>query len=471
MFKTRGNNEMDTATDFRSKCKEIRDAIYAEAEVYKVTGKTFRDVLFSVAEKNSIVQKCLKDIQTFTDLVDVLDRDGRMTPPVEITPSAVERAAAILKLLKAPPLVLPMFKTDVLHFRAEDNIKDVVLKMQKLSYSQAPVLGMNGVIEALLTTDTIVRWLAQHLIEDRKFLKLREAPLGDVLVCAESSSTGAKPFDTISPKTNCIQVLKAFEQAQTSDCRLDALIITDDGTKNGKIVGIITGWDLPKVVRETSVNRIIEEAAGAKKVANATSFTLEGSTYRIRFKGKEWTVKKCAGSAYLHELLYNPKKEFRSTELISRLSGKYQGLGKGGAEESYETSFSTASGASSNVDPSMKKAFDEYFKEMKDIDAEITELQRDDEEGNQSRIAELVEEKNAILAHVGPLKNIRGLPRQFKSSDNRGDTIRRAITRCLSQSVSKANEPAKTELVAHVKNCIKFGIICEYLPPPAVEWQ
>ena len=333
--------------------------------------------------------------------------------------------------------------------------------MKELSYSQAPVVSGNGTITDLLTTNTIARWLATCVSNEGKFQKLRETRLDEVLLCAEEQEEGVKCFEIIRAKMDCFTVLKLFENAASSGRRLDALIITADGTKNGKIVGIITQWDIPNVLQITSISRLLSEVANKK---NANLFTPEGATYRIRFSNKEWTVKRSAGAQYLCELLHHPREELRSGALINRLTGNNQAIGASG--EQPEEFVAAEQGGDQSVGTTLKN----YKKRIKEIDEELGELERNGADFNQDRINELKEERAAICKEVIKSSNFRGQPRLVKSTEDRGDTIRRAIQRCLSERTDKKNQSAVEALRLHVSDCMKFGVTCQYTPPPKIEW-
>ena len=451
----------DTAARFLTAWKSIKETLRTEACQLGIDSKDFHDLLFAVAEKNPVVHRNLRDLQRFFTIGEVIDGDETREPVIEITSTAATHADAIAKLLRNPPLVDAEFKRDVLQVKPNDLLAGVLEKMKELAYSQAPVVSGDGMIKDLLTTVTISRWLANCVSDEIKYRKLRETRLDEVLLCAEEQNGSTKCFEIIRSKTNCSTVLKLFEEASSSGRHLDALIITADGKKNGEIVGIITEWDIPTVVEKTSISRLLSEIAIKN---NGNLFTNEGATYRVRFADEEWTVKNSAGARYLSELLHNPRKEFNSVGLINRLSGDNRETHASG--EQPEEFVAAQKGGDHSIETTLKN----YGRRIKEIKVELAELQKDRADFNHDRINELKEELAAIVEQVNSLQGFNGRPRLPKSPENRGDAIRRAIQRCLSERTDKKNHSAVEALRRHVSQYIDCNVKCEYSPPPGTEW-
>ena len=460
------------ATDFLTAWKSIEETLRTEEGQSGIHSKDSNDLLFALAEQNPIVRTNLRDLQQFVNMGAVLDGEASREPVVEVTSAAVSRAKVIADILKAPPLVVPEFERKVLTIRPNEPLLGVLARMNECSYSQVPVVGADGTIKALLTTDTISRWLADCVSDETRFKRLRETRLEEVLACAEKQQEGSETFEIIREKMNCFVALQLFEQAVTSGRRLDALIITADGSKKGVIVGIITDWDMPTIVQRTSISRLLNEAADKRKDAN--QFILEGATYRIRFDKKEWTVKASAGAHYLCELLHHPRQEFRSVELINRLTGNNQvttTVADPPDGDSSEEFVAPEHGSQSGKDSSVEKTVQNYKMRLKKIAEERSKLKREGDDADPDRLAELDEECASLGVQIAKMTGLNGRIRTtIKSEENRGDVIRRAISRCMNERADKKNKAAINLLKQHISDHIKFGVICKYTPPPNIEW-
>lgn len=166
--------------------------------------------------------------------------DGRIiAEPDDEAVALIERIAA---QLTEPPLVVPLFQKKVITVAAEDPIKKAVALLYRYSYSQLPVTE-GGFTAALLTTNTITRWLGKAF-ENRIFLE--DTTVRTVLEYVEHADN----FKFVGAKTTLFAVQELFYSHYQSGKRLDAVLITSDGGPRGPLLGIITMRDLPLVQKE-----------------------------------------------------------------------------------------------------------------------------------------------------------------------------------------------------------------------------
>lgn len=131
-------------------------------------------------------------------------------------------------------------------FDIDDPIGHAVRDMTNESFSQIPIIS-NGKFKALLSTNTISRWLGFNFEDD--IFSLKETKIGEVLKFAEEYET----YRFISRTTSLFDVLDYFDSAERQGKLLDALLITDDGNQNKKIIGIVTITDFPTLLRQISL--------------------------------------------------------------------------------------------------------------------------------------------------------------------------------------------------------------------------
>jgi hypothetical protein len=75
--------------------------------------------------------------------------------------SVVEEIERIRDEFLSPKLVFPKFKSEVLCFKDEDLLSDVLQSVEKLEYSQFPVYKVEEFC-GLLTENGITRWFARY---------------------------------------------------------------------------------------------------------------------------------------------------------------------------------------------------------------------------------------------------------------------------------------------------------------------
>lgn len=191
------------------------------------------------------VRRYKDDLREYGELRNAIVHDNRGAGYVIAEPNtaAVESIEKLRDLIKKPPVIYPLFKITVLSHDINDSIDNAVREMTEKNFSQIPIIS-NGKFKALLTTDTISRWLGSNVADD--IFSLRETTIGHVLKFSEYPNN----FLFVARNTTLFKVLEFFDEFEGRGKRLEALLITDSGNQNDKIIGIITISDLPKLLRE-----------------------------------------------------------------------------------------------------------------------------------------------------------------------------------------------------------------------------
>jgi len=182
------------------------------------------------------------DLKEYAELRNAIVHFG--PPPKAIAEPHMETVLAIEQLRNLflqPPKVVDHFKSRVQVCSPDEPIGDVIKRMRSGRYSQMPVLG-KGKILGLLTTNTVVRWLAAQVGETTQ--KLEREVVATVLYEAENSDN----YDILSRSATVFDALRAFERHLTSGPPLDALLITATGVSQAAPVAILTLWDYPRLV-------------------------------------------------------------------------------------------------------------------------------------------------------------------------------------------------------------------------------
>jgi predicted transcriptional regulator len=204
---------------------------------------TFSQLINEVSKSLPEARRYKDDLREYGELRNAIvhNRGGGYTI-AEPHSEVVESIEKIRDLIKKPPMVFPLFKINVLSFDVYDSIGNAVKIMTEDSFSQAPITN-DGKIKALLTANTISRWLGSNVDED--IFSLKETTIGQVLKFTEDSEN----IHFVSRNTTLFKALEFFDDFEKRGKRLEALLITDSGNQNEKIIGIITIADFPKLLR------------------------------------------------------------------------------------------------------------------------------------------------------------------------------------------------------------------------------
>ncbi|NLA27654.1 MAG: CBS domain-containing protein [Firmicutes bacterium] len=170
--------------------------------------------------------------------------DGRIIAvPDDEAVAVIERIAAHLL---EPPRVLPLFKKKVVTVKDEDPLSKAVKLLYHHSYSQLPVTD-EGVIVALLTMNTISRWLGKTM-ENKD--PLEDTTVAEVLKYTEHGDN----FRLVGAKTTLFEIQDLFYRFYQRGKKLDAVLITHGGSAEEPLLGIVTMRDLPLVQKELAYN-------------------------------------------------------------------------------------------------------------------------------------------------------------------------------------------------------------------------
>ncbi len=195
------------------------------------------------AKRNALVHDISDELKEYADLRNVIVHERRNNEPIaEPHREIVERLERILELLQKPPTVGEQFIGSVVTCTPEDTVASAATAMYEQSFSKIPVYE-DQVFHGLLTAEGITHWLGHRLQEDT--CSLAETTVNSVLEYSASSHS----FAFVSRNCPVFRAIDLFEEASHEGRRLQAVLITEDGERNQKPIGIITVFDLPQVYR------------------------------------------------------------------------------------------------------------------------------------------------------------------------------------------------------------------------------
>jgi CBS domain-containing protein len=204
----------------------------------------FYKLIENAARKNSVVGQYERILRHFGSLRNVLvhERQEYAVP----NERAVLQIEAIATTLESPPKLIPMFSMNVATCTLTDSIGSASRTMYDRRFSQLPVVDGTGVV-GLLTAETIARWLATRLQSDGI---LESEPVEAVLKHREKDST----YILLGPDASIFDALASFDDALHAGSDLDAIFVTNNGSKSEGLMGILTPFDIPRLIREAQLN-------------------------------------------------------------------------------------------------------------------------------------------------------------------------------------------------------------------------
>ena len=180
----------------------------------------------------------LKDLG---ELRNFLVHEYRNDQPVAIPSEAsVTLIEDIRDQLTKPARLTDLFRHPVVTCAPSDPIGVAARKIHDGSYSQLPVYSGNELI-GLLTSETVARWLADRLADGQGILE--EEIVEEVMKHGDGSHT----FVVMDRHSTVDDALTEFDESLHSGKILDAVILTQSGSRNERPLGIVTAADQPKL--------------------------------------------------------------------------------------------------------------------------------------------------------------------------------------------------------------------------------
>lgn len=230
---------MSNAKKFISAYNEIETKLKNKYHISNSTG--FRKTINEIAHKNKIISMNLELLQSYAELRNAIVHTEREDFIIaEPHDEVVEKIQKLADLITRPPKVMPTFQSKVLSLEADRSIFEAIKLMFKNEYSQIPIKE-NGEFIGLLNSNTITRWFGavEKEIDSEGSILIMNSDIKSVLKFTETDEN----VEFINRNTYIHEVLNVLEKNR----KLEAIIITQNGKKNEKFLGIITVWDLVKI--------------------------------------------------------------------------------------------------------------------------------------------------------------------------------------------------------------------------------
>lgn len=193
------------------------------------------------ARIHPVARRYQNDLKEYADLRNAIVHE-RTDEHVIAEPNdrAVREITHILNLMQDPPRVIPLFQREVFCMAVDDPMTAAAYAIVERGLLQVPVYDGARFV-GLLTTDDIARWLGRCVYNHQ--LNVMETPLSDVLACtAEHENVVFFGRDG-----SLFEALDAFQEAEKTGKRLEAILITEGGSPAEHLLGIITILDMPAI--------------------------------------------------------------------------------------------------------------------------------------------------------------------------------------------------------------------------------
>jgi predicted transcriptional regulator len=201
----------------------------------------FTSLLSSSFPVHSIIRKYYHDLKMYARLRNsmVHERIEMGFYIAEPHKRVVEQIEFIASVLLEKKAALTIATKPVFYYYEDAKLRDILMVINKRSYSIFPIYDSNG-YKWLLTSECIIQWFADNMVGNT--IHLDEVRVKDLYSLKKSS-----PVTFVNKDIDMFEIEDIFETYHLKNQKLEAVIITENGSQGEKPLGIVTSWDLVEI--------------------------------------------------------------------------------------------------------------------------------------------------------------------------------------------------------------------------------
>ncbi len=147
----------------------------------------------------------------------------------------------LLRFLENPPTALDVCtkKKDLMCAKKQDSLLSVLGDMERRGFSHVPVMRGRH-LYGVLSVSTLFSYFREHPDQ----LLGRNAMIEKLWDALPTDCHATERFEFVNPLTTYEDIRDLFNEGGPQKKRLAAVFVTEGGTKNGALLGMITPWDM-----------------------------------------------------------------------------------------------------------------------------------------------------------------------------------------------------------------------------------
>ena len=203
--------------------------------------KRYTVLLRQGAKQHRLISAYADELEQYGRLRNAIVHEKRELGAYIAEPHAdvVARIEKIADIFSKPNYALTIATKDVISFQSDDSITMVIQAINEHNYSQYPVYKNKAFI-GLLKVGDIVKWMAEHTSSQQ--VVLIDVKVIDILMDVQDH-----PIEFAPKESDIFEIEEIYEKAHMNKTDLKGVIITENGNKDEKPLGLITAWDLIEI--------------------------------------------------------------------------------------------------------------------------------------------------------------------------------------------------------------------------------
>ncbi|MFE4525731.1 CBS domain-containing protein [Cytobacillus firmus] len=205
----------------------------------------YGEVLYAARNLHNVVRTHYDLLRLFGKLRNAIvheriQKDFYIAEPHDEVIEEIER---ISETLMKPPLALSIASQPVITHSPETSLMDILKIIDTKGFSQIPIYEDNH-FQGLLTEGGIAKWLSRNAV--KRTISIEDVLVKDILPLEKKHNV-----KFLSRGSSIYDLEDAFEQSFDSNEKLEAILITEHGSRTQKPIGIVTSWDLVRIDHTT----------------------------------------------------------------------------------------------------------------------------------------------------------------------------------------------------------------------------
>ena len=206
--------------------------------------RSFTHLIGEIKDKDYIIKTYENYLLKFAQLRNIIVHENEIiAEPNDFSFSLIKK---IRDKLLDPPQVIPLFSKDVNTVHENDSLIKTIRLMNEKSYSKIPLVDNRGWFSGLLTSNAILKWMGEAEILNEEKIIMKDVQAKKALKYREKSHI----FEFVSGNKKLTKIIEKYEKIHREGKSFEAFLITANGTKKEKIIGIITNRDIAVVYQE-----------------------------------------------------------------------------------------------------------------------------------------------------------------------------------------------------------------------------
>lgn len=203
--------------------------------------------LHALKNGDKVVKTQAAELDVLIDLRNVIQhsRVNNGLPIAIPREDAVEAMERIADHIETPPQVKDFMVKDPATLSPESAIEQASEQVVRLDLSQMPVYDDRDSYVGLFTTNAMARWLGNSVRREKGYLIAENVKVSEILAHVEPHE--APRF--VKPTGSALKVCETLSK----DTAPPAILVTVDGTAAGQLQGIVTRFDVARILREATV--------------------------------------------------------------------------------------------------------------------------------------------------------------------------------------------------------------------------